>query len=60
MRENRLSGSMRGGARRSLAFGHSIRRLRLFYTCGKWQTRWLLDAPTFCMVDARSILYAVD
>ena len=32
MRENRLSGSMRGGARRSLAFGLSIRRLRLLYT----------------------------
>ena len=31
MRENRLSGSMRGGARRSLAFGLSIRRLRLLY-----------------------------
>ena len=32
MRENRLSGSMRGGARRSLASGLSIRWLRLLYS----------------------------
>ena len=32
MRENRLSGSMRGGVRRSLALGLSLRRLRLLYT----------------------------
>ena len=32
MRENRLSGSMRGGVRRSLAWHLSIRRLRLLYT----------------------------
>ena len=33
MRENRPSGLMRGGARRSLALCLSIRQLRLLYTC---------------------------
>ena len=41
MRENRQSGSMRGGVRRSLASGLSNRRLRLLYRLriGSWEAR---------------------
>ena len=58
MRENRLSGSMRGGARRSLAFGLSIRRLRLLYTvrpamsCSRRRQILLLRGTPFCQPPA--------
>jgi hypothetical protein len=52
MRENRLSGSMRGGARRSLGLSLSIRRLRLLYSmyielCGLDQQNRPLFKSTF-------------